>query len=277
MAKIDPLKRGFVINSYWGPRPETPVEIAARCQTLLNRLAAISPKFSGWNFVGRKPPPQGRQQGRMDTPAERYWRGSYTIAADDLSDATLIRLVEAGIHRDDDGVPDPELGYRFSAFARSRRDPDGMSLRIHAGCWTSAPFYTNTVHIETRPPCDKNQAWLTLSVLKAAMLAVATTWDATWASVYPDDLGELWTPAYIKRRPTFQMAWITYLSPRFAQMITPPNSAIVEYTPRGGIVMTASRQRFDVTNPTHMAVAREIEAALAPINALPWPPDEQPG
>lgn len=276
MAKIDPLKNGFFISSYWGPRPETPVEIAARCQTLLNRLAAISPKFSGWNFVGRKPRPQGGQQGRMDTPAERYLRGSYTIAADHLSDATLIRLVEAGIHRDDNGVPNPEFGYMLSAFTRSRRDPDGMSLRIHAGCWIRAPFYTNTVHIETRPLCDENEAWLTLSVLEAAMLAVAATWDVTWASVYPADLSELWTPAYIKRRPTFQMAWVTYLSPRFAPMVTPPASAIVEYTPQGGIVMTATEDRFDVTNAAHIAAAREIEVALAPVNALPWPPEEQP-
>jgi hypothetical protein len=277
MAKIDPLKNGFVINSYWGPRPETPAEIAARCQTLLNRLAAISPKFSGWNFVGRKPPPQCRQKGQMDSLAERYLGGSYTIAADHFSDATLIQLVEAGIHRDDDDVPDPEFGYTVSAFTRSRTDPDGLSLRVHAGCWIRAAFYTNTVHIETRPLCEENKAWLTLSVLEAAMLAVATTWDVTWGAVYPADLGELWTPAYIKRRPTFQMAWVTYLSPRFAPMVTPPSSAIVEYTPQGGIVMIATEERFDVANPAHVAAARKIEAALAPVNALPWPPDASPG
>ncbi len=40
--------------------------------------------------------------------------------------------------------------------------------------------------------------------------------------------------------------------------------------------MTATRDRFDVDNPTHLAVAREIEAAMAPVNALPWPPDAEP-
>jgi len=73
------------------------------------------------------------------------------------------------------------------------------------------------------------------------------------------------------------MAWMTYLSPRFAPMVTPLRSAIVDRTPRGGIVMTATEERFDFTNPAHLAAAREIEAALAPVNALPWPPDAQPG
>jgi hypothetical protein len=56
----------------------------------------------------------------------------------------------------------------------------------------------------------------------------------------------------------------------------PPRSAIVEHTPQGGIVMIATKDRFDVTNPDHLAAAREIEAAIAPVNALPWPPDATP-
>jgi hypothetical protein len=277
MAKIDPLKSGFLISSYWGPRPEAPAQIAARCRIMLGRLAAVSPKFSGWTFIGRTQHP-GRQSGRAASPLERYARRSYTIAADHLTGDALARLVEAGLDRDDDGsVPNPEFGYSFSAFARSRTDPDGLSLRIHAGCWTRLRFLTNTVHIETRPLCDENQAWLTLSVLKAAMLAVAAAWDVTWAAVYPAELIELWPPAYTKPRPTFNLAWVTYLSPRFAPMVTPPASAIVELTPQGGIVMIATKDRFDVTNPAHLAAAREIEAAIAPVNALPWPPDATPG
>jgi hypothetical protein len=270
MAKIDPLKNGFIITAYWGPRPEAPGQIAARCQVLLDRLAAISPKFSSWTFIGRNRPPQSNPQG---TSGGRYRRGSYTVAADHLSRADLAQLVEAGIDRDDEGVPIPEFGYSFSAFARSRTDPDGLSLRVHAGCWTRLKFLTNTVHIETRPLCEENEAWLTLPLLKAAMLAVCDAWDVTWAAIYPADLVELWTPAYTKSRPTFDLAWVTYLSPWFAPMVTPPCSTIVEHTSQGGIVMMATQERFDVTNAAHLAAAREIKAAIGPINALPWPLD----
>jgi hypothetical protein len=59
-------------------------------------------------------------------------------------------------------------------------------------------------------------------------------------------------------------------------MVTPPISAIVEHTSQGGIVMAATKDRFDVTNPDHLSAAREIETAIAPVNALPWPPDATP-
>src|SRR5258708_31104584 len=144
MAKIDPLKSGFLISSYWGPRPETPAQIAVRCQILLDRLAAISPKFLGWTFIGRKQHP-GPQSGQAGSLLERYTRGSYTIAADHFTGDALARLVEAGSDREDDGSgPNPEFGDRFSALARSRTDPDGLSLRVHAGCWTRLKFLTNT-------------------------------------------------------------------------------------------------------------------------------------
>jgi hypothetical protein len=40
--------------------------------------------------------------------------------------------------------------------------------------------------------------------------------------------------------------------------------------------MIATKDRFDVGNELHLAAARRIEAALAPVNALPWPPDATP-
>ncbi len=105
------------------------------------------------------------------------------------------------------------------------------------------------------------------------MLAVAETFEVTWAAVYPAELMAFWTPRVALPRPTFQLAWVTYISPRFAPLIDPPRGPFVEYTPAGAIVMTATRDRFDVANPLHMAAARRVEAALAPIHALPWPPD----
>ena len=38
----------------------------------------------------------------------------------------------------------------------------------------------------------------------------------------------------------------------------------------GGLLLAATDDTFRTDNPTHLAVARDIEAALAPFNALPW-------
>jgi hypothetical protein len=200
MAKIDPLKDGLTITAYWGPRPETPVQIAARCQILLDCLAAISPVFSGWTYVGRRTQAVRPQNGVQDTPEERYRDSYHTVALDRPSEADLVPLIQAGVCRDDDDAPDAMMGYRFSAYIRSRTDPDGVSLRVHAGCRWPGRFLINTVHIETRPLCEENQSWLTLPLLEAAMPATVTAWDVTWAAIYPTELMELWAPAYTKPR-----------------------------------------------------------------------------
>jgi hypothetical protein len=56
----------------------------------------------------------------------------------------------------------------------------------------------------------------------------------------------------------------------------PPKTAIVEYRPNGGLLMAATDETFITANPRHLAVAHDIEAAIAPLNALPWPPDAEP-
>jgi hypothetical protein len=60
-------------------------------------------------------------------------------------------------------------------------------------------------------------------------------------------------------------------SPRFASLITPPPPAIAERTAQGGRLMSATEETFGCT--IHLAVARDILKALAPFEALPWPPD----
>jgi hypothetical protein len=48
---------------------------------------------------------------------------------------------------------------------------------------------------------------------------------------------------------------------------------ISEKTSNGGILMSAVADRFEITNPAHMAAAQAIQDSLAAFNALPWPPD----
>jgi hypothetical protein len=61
-----------------------------------------------------------------------------------------------------------------------------------------------------------------------------------------------------------------YLAPPLASLIIPPSTAIVEHLPNGGILMSATEETFDPDNAAHLAVARDIAAATAPLNALPY-------
>jgi hypothetical protein len=95
--------------------------------------------------------------------------------------------------------------------------------------------------------------------------------DVTFCNAYPCALMRLWKGVH------FRPGWINYISPRFAHLVTPPSSAIVEYQQNGGLLMAATDETFVTSNPQHMAVARDIEAALAPLNALPWPVETEEG
>jgi hypothetical protein len=241
---------GHVVHSYWGPRRETPAQCGVRFCRMVDELAKIDAAFSGWQFFG----------------ATRYW--PLTSQQDD----ELTALIADGVTRDDYNEPEPEFGYRFTAGTRMGTKT-ALNISIHAGCYVpDLPHMANTADLRAKPLNEENAGLITLSVFKPAVVAIARAWDATWCAAYPWDILDYWAPPG-PGQPHFRMAWITYLSARFAPLVTPPASAISERLPDGALLMIATEDRFDIDNPRHMEVARDIEAALAPVNALPWPPD----
>jgi hypothetical protein len=61
---------------------------------------------------------------------------------------------------------------------------------------------------------------------------------------------------------------ITDLSAPLAAQISPPEDILVEHPEGGGLLLIAAEETFDIFNPQHMAAARRIRAALAPLNDL---------
>jgi hypothetical protein len=244
----------YTVVAYWGPRRENPEQCAARCQRMLEGLAAIDPAFGDWVFVvDEEPVPVGREPG-----------------------GELVQIVADCVARADDGDPTPVMGFNLGGYARRKTALVSIGVLIHVGSAAPARNYMcNTVMLDMEPKNEGGFALITLDIVRRAVLAISAAWDATWCSAYPTALISLWTEQ-VPRRPTFKMAWISYLSARFAPLVTPPRSASSERVPGGGLLMIATPDRFDVADPTHLAVAREIEAALAPVNALPWPPDAEP-
>ena len=77
------------------------------------------------------------------------------------------------------------------------------------------------------------------------------------------------------KMPALRLAWISYVSPRFAPLVSPPSTAITEYRPDGGLLMAATDETFQTANPKHLAVAQDILAAVASLNANPWPDEKR--
>jgi hypothetical protein len=254
MTVRDDSSRYYDINSYWGPRRETPQTCAARLSRMLDALSAIDPVFGNW---------------LCSSEMKLVPRAS-------LSQDGLAAFIEKGVDRAEvTRRPTPQYGYWFGAVTSRKKNPRSIDVSVHAGQELSANFFINTTSIRTAPLDEQNASFINLRVFKPALLALASAWDVTWCGAYPWSLLRLKTTP-VPPRPRFGLAWMTYISPRFAPMITPPRSAISEWLPNGALLLIATEERFETENPAHLAVARDIEAALAPVNALPWPPDGTP-
>ncbi len=241
--KIKDSKK-YSAGAFWGPRRETPQALAARFLKLLGRLQDIDPAFSGWLWT------------KDDQP----------VAFDEIKN-DLAAAIEARIARSDDGEPEPVNGYYFSVYNTIMTQPRGLRVAVHGGAWARSQLITNDVWISTNWGVVPDPALITFPIFKGAVLAMVESFDAIWGTAFPSDLGIGPVPPY------YRLGWISYVGPRFAHLITPPSSAIVERQANGGLLMAATDETFSVANPAHLAAARDILAAVAPLNALPWPPE----
>jgi len=167
----------------------------------------------------------------------------------------------------------PRDGYPFFGGNGEEFNPRSIDLRGHAGNSLPPIGYGNSVNLETVPPDihPTDASIVTYDLFRSAMLAIIEAWDVTWCAAYPTDIMDFWPP--VAEPIHFRLAWMTYVSPRFAPLIRPPRGIESQTVAGGGLLMVATRERFEVTNPEHMAAAGAINTAIAPLNALPWPPD----
>jgi hypothetical protein len=234
----------YSITARWRLRVETPEALAERVRILIPRLQKIDPILAHW----------------YDAVSIRR------IVPLDLTPAALARNFAKSAVRD--GNPSLNYGFHFYAYNNDsdKMRPRAFVLEIHAGSDMSENFASLSTNFGFKPDPDV----ITYEIVKAAALALGESSEAAYCNAFPADLADLW-PDRGRDMEALRLAWINYVSPRFAPLVTPPSTAIVEYQPNGGLFMAAADETFVTSNPHHLAVARDIFAAVAPLNADPWP------
>jgi len=239
----------YSLLAYWGPRREDPDILAVRLMRTLHALPAIHPDLASWFMY---PEPESE------------------LRAAPFNHDDLASIIASGVARADDGDPIPVYGYTFWARNENLVTPRWVGITFRAGSASRIRAFVNTVDLLTAPLSAANETFITMPVMKKIVLALGSIWDITWCSVAPWLILDR-RPDKRLNKPWFSQAWIAFLSARFAPLVTPPRSVISERTPNGDLLMIATKERFDLDNPDHMAAALEIEDALMPVNALPWP------
>ncbi len=231
----------YSIYAFWGPRAETPEALATRFNKLIDELAPLHPVFNNWIWVSMDEIPTSFKSRRND----------------------LAQAIAENVARSDWGNAEPRQGY-YAGVVNSDGKTTPRSISVGASAANQLPgFNTNRARILTGWRVEPDPSIVTYAVFKPALLALAEIYEVDWCSAYPDDIMDLWP-----RKQLYRMPWMCYIKPAWAPLITPPKTAIVEYRPNGALFMSATDETFVTANPAHLAVARDIEAAIAPLDAL---------
>jgi hypothetical protein len=260
MTPITPINYRYFVRGQWvGSADEKPAVIGAKFLKTLDALSDIDPLFAGWQFTGTWQLPEERRADFIPLDAGRK---------------RIVEIVESGVYIDDFNKPRPEWGHSVFAVAGARgprhvslmASTDGQDFQLSFGEYG----LTTDLSIVTYP------------LFKNALLAMRSVWDAKWscAQAFRNDVYKVpinfrpGVPAFridsavqVPLDPTFpksifHVPWIAHLSAGLAAGVTPPREISTEYTPDGGLLMTATEDRLDPTNPEHVRRARILAETL---------------
>lgn len=234
----------------WGERAETAEALARRWLTLVARLQGIDPAFARWMYIAPD--------------------GANSLPFVPTLDAQ-IACITAHTDRHLSGRMAWSAGSRLNLYNGFNRSPTDFGLHMSAGNY--GPYSSsNYASIGTDAYAIPAPRLVSFSIFRQLLLALAETFEATQAYAWSHDLSELWTPEPA-RRDDLPLAWISYVAPSFAPLVTPPTSVVIEHRPDGGLLMAATAETFAMADPTHLAAAQAIQTALMAYNAVPWTPE----
>lgn len=244
----------YSIHSELPINSETPASIGAKFVETLDALTRIDPTiFTDWEI--------------SDLPAMT----SQPLA---VARSRIADIVENNVSRDDLGEPEPDYrGYGAVAF----NDKVVESRRVNLWIRTGGKF-ERTTSLETGEwNVLPDPAIVTYPIFKKALLAINAIWPPVWACAYAFKVDYFEVPltpgAPLFPYSCFHIPWIGYLpASHTRRFVLPPPEIVTERTPDGGLLMIATEERLDPTNPKHLRRARTLlEAMFAGTGERPRP------
>lgn len=226
----------YSICSVPGSQTESCDALGAKFLNGLDALSSIDPTiFANWEI--------------MDFPA----RASLSLAA---ARSRIGAIVQANITRDDEGQPSTYYGYSCVAFTNNAAKSRNVTLRVKAGGEADTSIWLQTGGYRVAP----DPSILTHSFFRAALLAINAIWSVPWGCAQAFRMNynkaPLFPGAPLFPYSVFHIPWIAYLAASFATDIVLPVEIQNERTSDGGLLMIATEDRLDPTNPQHLRRAR---------------------
>jgi hypothetical protein len=229
--------------SIWLVRPqrrETPAVIGQKFLDTLDALSAADPLFTPWRV--------------LDKPA---------MAALPLATARprIAAIVENNVVRDDYGQPEPAFGYRPIGVTDNPIASRITTLTVDAG----SVFRESTVMLKVGDPslAPTDPAIVNYPRFRQALNTMTALWQPTWSYACAFRM-DYWKAPIVPSAPVirynpFHVPWIAYLAPKLATgFVVPQGDMRIEHPQGGGLLLSATEDRFDPTNPDHLRRAHEL-------------------
>jgi Immunity protein 52 len=234
---------GYSIRSELPFYSESPASIGAKFVETLDALSRVDPTvFTNWEVT--------------DIPAMT----SRPLA---VARSRIAAIVENNVSRDELREPDPDYGY--SAVAHTDKIVASRRIYIRIRTGGGPERITSLQTGDWKVPPDPSI--VTYPIFKNALLAINAIWPPVWASAYAFKVDYFETPlapgAPLFPYSRFHIPWMGYLSASLTtRMILPPPEIVSERTADGGLLMIATEDRLDPTNPEHLRRARIIAKTM---------------
>ena len=232
----------FYLGAYWKHRSCTLREYIAGCGRFMARLGALHPVFQGLVMTGKTPTSGVKLMSDLSNLDELIFK--LGPRSDDLF-----------THANPDGSPtlDSEAGIGFStSYGDQRRyGEEGIGVRISAGM--DSPWLTNAVVIEMPMSFREFQEY---GFVKKLLETTLECWEPSRAMVtshaFSEKLGG--------KGGTRTIGWMTWFKDTTVAKALPKKAE--RETLADGVLVTTAREPVSPENPTHVATARRIRAAL---------------
>ena len=232
----------YSVRSRLPARAESPASLGAKFVGTLDALSRIDPLvFNNWEVIDL---PKG---------------ASLPLAA---ARACIGAIVNNNVARDDWKEPEPQSGYSAVAFTSTAIRSRELYLTIKTGGNIRGETWLQAGQYRIFP----DPTVVTYPLFRAAMLDINAIWPPSWACAdafrMDYDKAPLFPSASLFPYSCFHIPWFAYLSAPFAAGLKLSPEIQAERTPDGGLLMSATTDRLDPTNPEHLRHARILAETM---------------
>ena len=221
-------------------RRETPAVIGQKLLDTLDALSAADLLFTSWKV--------------LDRPA---------MAALPLATVRprMAAIVENNVVRDDYGQPEPEFGYLSTCVTNNPITSRIVKLEVDAGAVLRESSVMLVVGDPSFAPTDP--AIVSYPRFRQALVAMTALWQPAWSYACAFRM-DYWKAPIAPGAPVicynpFHIPWIAYLAPKTATGFVVPRADVrIEPAQGGGLLLSATEDRFDPTNAEHLRRAHDL-------------------